>query len=218
MHLWLFNALYLRPGHDQIVIATQRCVDHQGRNDRKGLVERHAYVSHRPHPSILTIQYALAEQRAQKNQWYHRLPVCKEEYGCMVGAGLTPARGPTGGGQPRPYHTSVLLFTNGKAVIPLIFLSTLLRESILDSENRRVGSVRDVCVSLDETFPVITALVVYTSLGGNNDLIVPWSQVQSIEEPEVHLTVKQDQVTPYIPHDNELMLRRDILDKQIVDT
>jgi magnesium transporter len=108
--------------------------------------------------------------------------------------------------------------SNGKAVIPLIFLSTLLRESILDSENRRVGSVRDVCVSLDETFPVITALVIYTSLGGNNDLIVPWSQVQSIEEPEVHLTVKQDQVIPYVPDGNELLLRRDILDKQIVDT
>src|SRR6266700_3004471 len=88
----------------------------------------------------------------------------------------------------------------------------------MDSDNRRVGSVRDVCVSLDETFPVITALVVYTSLGGNNDLIIPWSQVHSIEEPEVHLTVKQDQVIPYVPHTNELLLRRDILDKQIVDT
>src|SRR3954453_14142327 len=50
----------------------------------------------------------------------------------------------------------------GKAVVPLIFLSTLLRESVLDFDNRRIGSVRDICVSLDETFPVITALVAST--------------------------------------------------------
>src|SRR5436190_3782526 len=55
-------------------------------------------------------------------------------------------------------------------------------------------------------------------LGGNNDLIIPWSQVHSIEEPQVHLTIRQDQIMPYVPGSNELLLRRDILDKQIVDT
>ena len=100
----------------------------------------------------------------------------------------------------------------------MIFLSALLRQSIVDNDNRRVGSVRDVCVSLDETFPVITALVAYTSLGSNSDLIIPWSQIHSIEESEVRLTVKNDQIVPYTPDPNELLLRRDILDKQIVDT
>ena len=103
-------------------------------------------------------------------------------------------------------------------MVPLIFLSTLLRESILDFDNRRVGAVRDICVSLDETFPVITALVASTSLNSNRDLIIPWSQVNSIEEPQITLTVPQDQITPYIPGSDEILLRRDILDKQIVDT
>ncbi len=99
----------------------------------------------------------------------------------------------------------------------MIFLSSLLRQSVYDNENHRVGGVRDVCVTLNETFPVVTALVVHSSLS-NDDKIIPWTQVESIERTPVHLTVKQTQITPYVPLAEELLLRRDILDKQIVDT
>jgi magnesium transporter len=99
----------------------------------------------------------------------------------------------------------------------MIFLSALLRQSVYDSENRRVGAVRDVCVALNETFPTITALVVHSS-EGNGTIFIPWSQVASIEEFPLRLAVPQAQITPYIPHTDELLLRRDILDKQIVDT
>lgn len=98
----------------------------------------------------------------------------------------------------------------------MIFLSDLLRRSIVDNDHRRVGSVRDVCVSLDETFPVVTALVVHRI--GNGETMVPWSQVATVEGPEVRLNVTKDSITPYIPHTEELLLKRDILDKQIVDT
>jgi magnesium transporter len=99
----------------------------------------------------------------------------------------------------------------------MIFLSSLLRQSVYDNENRRVGGVRDVCVALDETFPVVTALVVHSSLS-NDDKIIPWTQVENIEFSPVRLTVNQTQITPYVPLTDELLLRRDILDKQIVDT
>jgi magnesium transporter len=99
----------------------------------------------------------------------------------------------------------------------MIFLSTLLRQSVYDADNRRVGAVRDVYVTLNETFPVVTALIVHTSVGGD-DLLIPWSQVQSIEELPVALTVSQSHIVAYEPEGNELLLRRDILDKQIVDT
>jgi Mg2+ transporter MgtE len=106
-----------------------------------------------------------------------------------------------------------------KVVIAMIFLSTLLRQSIYDIEGRRVGALRDICVSLNETFPVVTALVVHSSLGnGNADTIIPWSVVDSLEEPKIHLLVKQALIQSYTPRSDELLLRRDILDKQIVDT
>jgi magnesium transporter len=101
----------------------------------------------------------------------------------------------------------------------MIFLSTLLRQSIYDIEGRRLGVLRDVCVTLDEAFPVVTALVVRSPLGNSlNDMIIPWYQVNSLEEGKIHLVVKQSHIASYTPHPDELLLRRDILDKQIVDT
>ena len=101
----------------------------------------------------------------------------------------------------------------------MIFLSTLLRQSIYDIEGRRLGVLRDICVTLHETFPVVTALVVRSPLGNSqNDMIIPWYQVNSLEEPQIHLVVKQPQVASYTPQSDELLLKRDILDKQIVDT
>ena len=99
----------------------------------------------------------------------------------------------------------------------MIFLSTLLRQSIYDIEGKRLGVLRDICVSLNETFPAVTALIAHATLG-NITMVIPWSQVDSIEEPQIHLTVKQARVASYTPQPDELLLRRDILDKQIVDT
>ncbi len=99
----------------------------------------------------------------------------------------------------------------------MIFLSTLLRQSVYDQAGHRIGGVRDVCVALQETFPVVTALVVHPSLG-NRDLVIPWTCVQSIEEFPVRLTVTQANLPSYTSQPDELLLRRDILDKQIVDT
>ncbi len=102
-------------------------------------------------------------------------------------------------------------------MIPLIYLSTLLRQSVHDSEGRRLGTLWDLYVSPRETFPCVTALVVRPPLN-TNTLVVPWSQVHSLEETPITLKVRQAEITPYTPQPDELLLKRDILDKQIVDT
>jgi magnesium transporter len=99
----------------------------------------------------------------------------------------------------------------------MIFLSALLHKNIYDVDHRRVGSLRDICVELHETFPVVTALIL-SSASGNNRMIIPWSQIQSIEETPIRLLVKQIEISSYEPRSEELLLKRDILDKQIVDT
>src|SRR5207248_2308983 len=107
-----------------------------------------------------------------------------------------------------------------KAVILMIFLSTLLRKNIFDSEEHRLGILKDICVSLNDTFPTVTPLIVSpSSLSiGNSDMIIPWSQVEKLETEPIHLAVKQSRIASYTPDQDELLLRRDILDKQIVDT
>lgn len=98
----------------------------------------------------------------------------------------------------------------------MIFLSILLRQSVYDINNHRVGSLRDVYVELKETFPVVTALVVNPSMSMAR-IIIPWSQVHSIEEEQIHLTVPQEQIAAYTPREDELLLKRELLDTQIVD-
>src|SRR5205085_6687459 len=92
--------------------------------------------------------------------------------------------------------------------------------SIFDSEEHRLGILKDICVSLNDTFPTVTALIVSpSSLSiGNSDMIIPWSQVEKLETEPIHLTVKQSRIASYTPDQDELLLSRDILDKQIVDT
>lgn len=99
----------------------------------------------------------------------------------------------------------------------MIFLSALLHESIYDSADHRIGTLHDIAVSLNETFPVVTALIVNPS-SGSHKLIIPWPQVHSIEESPIRLAVNQSEITSYEIHNDEFLLKRDILDKQIVDT
>ena len=101
----------------------------------------------------------------------------------------------------------------------MIFLSTLLRQQVCDLEGRRLGTLKDVCVSPNETFPAVTALVISQSNLSNTTLIIPWFQVDNLEaEQKIYLTVTQSRLEVYTPRPDEILLKRDILDKQIVDT
>jgi magnesium transporter len=104
-----------------------------------------------------------------------------------------------------------------KVVIQMIFLSMLLRQSVYDVDNHRVGTLRDVYVELKETFPVVTALVVNGPMSTGR-IVIPFSQVHSIEEGPIRLTVPQEQIASYTPREDELLLMQNLLDTQIVDT
>lgn len=104
-----------------------------------------------------------------------------------------------------------------KVVKDMIFLSALLRQSIYDTSRIRVGILQDICISLQETFPVITALIVQSN-NGQGQRIIPWTQVHSIEQMPLELNVPATEIENYTPRETEMLLRRDLLDKQIVDT
>jgi magnesium transporter len=122
----------------------------------------------------------------------------------------------------------------------MIFLSTLLRRPVYDSDNQRVGTLRDLYVSLQDIFPKVTALVVKSDtrpigpdgagngrrnggsgpLTGSQELIIPWEQVVSLEEETISLNVPAERIESLPPggQAGDLRLARDLLDKQIVDT
>lgn len=102
----------------------------------------------------------------------------------------------------------------------MIYFSELLNRPVRDAENRKVGSLRDLVVSVDSVFPTVVA-VILQGRGlplGRETLNIPWSQITNLEERELYLSVPLAQLQTYQPREGELLLGRDILDKQILDT
>jgi Mg2+ transporter MgtE len=103
----------------------------------------------------------------------------------------------------------------------MIYLSELLNRPVRDADNHKVGTLRDVVVSLASVFPTVVGLVIQRPKGlalGSETMTIPWSQVTNLEEKQIYLKVPQHLLSTYQPKEDELLLGRDILDKQIVDT
>lgn len=105
----------------------------------------------------------------------------------------------------------------------MIYLSDLLKEPVWDSQGRRVGVLCDLVIAGHESFPAITAVAIQPlsprpSLHTPSPVLVPAHQFSSLEDRRLTLLVPWEQVTPYTIQDGEILLARDVLDKQIVDT
>lgn len=64
-------------------------------------------------------------------------------------------------------------------------LTRLQRREVVDGDGRRVGTVVDVAVSLAETYPAVTHLLVHTAPGST--VVIPWSQVRWVGETRLEL-------------------------------
>lgn len=83
-----------------------------------------------------------------------------------------------------------------------------------DSAGEMVGSISDLIVTPGSQFPVVTAAVVSTAR--NETISVPWNLVDIVER-ELRLSVAKDDIPAYKPGDEDIYLKQDLLDKQIVD-
>lgn len=98
----------------------------------------------------------------------------------------------------------------------MLFASRLQNQPVIDSRGGVVGSVKDLVVKLGSKYPYITAVVLQCP--GKDDIFIPWASVRSFEESEVVLTTSLDELGTFVQRDDEALLIKDILDKQIVDT
>jgi sporulation protein YlmC with PRC-barrel domain len=94
----------------------------------------------------------------------------------------------------------------------VLALTDHLGQELIDARGRRVGRVRDLAVRLGERFPAVVALV--ADVGGAERRI-PWSEVATFEGSQVAL--RADLPAAAAEPRDELRLRRDVLDTQVVD-
>ncbi len=97
------------------------------------------------------------------------------------------------------------------------FLSDLIGKIVADVNGVRVGRLEDLVASTSTASarPSVVALVVRRS---NSQMLVPYKSVAVPFGPGVSLNQESEALTDYHPHEQDLYLVRDVLDKQIIDT
>jgi CBS domain-containing protein len=96
----------------------------------------------------------------------------------------------------------------------MLYLSQVLGRSIRDVEGEAVASIKDVVVRLGEDHPPVTGLV---ARYGRREFYVPRTRFSEFGTPGARLVADTLDLTPFARRDGEVLLARDVLDKQLID-
>lgn len=102
----------------------------------------------------------------------------------------------------------------------IIFLTHWLSRPVVDSRGSEVGTLKDLVVSLWGLHPRVSKLII--ARPGEEDLLLAWDAVAELAEtptgPTVILNRPREELQATDLRGNEMALRRNILDKKVVDT
>lgn len=97
------------------------------------------------------------------------------------------------------------------------YLSEMLKLPVLDANGEKLGVVNDMGIATGEVFPHVTSLAFKGP--GKTPFMISWRKyVDHIDADGVHLKTPATDVRFSYLQPDELLLARDILNKQIVDT
>ena len=97
----------------------------------------------------------------------------------------------------------------------LIALSEIVGLPILERQGEQIARVKDVVARLQEgAYPVVTGLV---SRAGGRDFYIPIARVAEIGARRVRLASGTVDVGRFQRRDGELLLSRDVVDRQVID-
>ena len=96
----------------------------------------------------------------------------------------------------------------------MLYLSQAVGRSVLDASGEPLGKVDDLIVAVGDRYPPVTGLVVATD---RRRIFLPWSQVARFDASGARLSTATIDITRFQQRPNEIGLRADLLDKQIVD-
>ncbi len=97
----------------------------------------------------------------------------------------------------------------------MLYLSQVLNRPIRDLEGERVATIRDVIVRLGEDdHPPVTGVV---ARFGRRDFFLSRWRITELDEHGVRLNSDKLDLRPFMRRDGEVLLARDVLDKQLID-
>jgi len=95
-----------------------------------------------------------------------------------------------------------------------LFISEILKKPVLDPKGDELGKVRDFLVIRGEPLPKISSIIIERKRELYN---LPWSDLSIFNKRIISANIYGEALQPYELDEKDLLLVRDILDKQIVD-
>ena len=99
----------------------------------------------------------------------------------------------------------------------MFYLTNMLGRPVFDSSGEKLGIISDVAISTGEVFPRITSLAFKGP--GKTPFMISWRKyVDTFTEDEITLNCESFNIRFSYLQPDEVLLARDLLDQQIVDT
>ncbi len=96
----------------------------------------------------------------------------------------------------------------------MLFLSQIIGRPVRDPAGEPLGTIADLIVAIGEQYPPVTGLVVKTE---RRKIFLPWRSVEALDASGARLRVATIDIGKFRQRPDEILLRGDLLDKQIVD-
>ncbi|MBI5374868.1 MAG: CBS domain-containing protein [Candidatus Schekmanbacteria bacterium] len=96
-----------------------------------------------------------------------------------------------------------------------IFLSEVIGKKIYDREGESIGKLTDLVIRLGDVFPRVVALAAETAK--NETTVIPFENLELFNRSTITTVILKGEVNGRQILENEMLICRDLLDKQIVD-
>ncbi len=94
------------------------------------------------------------------------------------------------------------------------FLTRCVGLPVRDPSGEPLGAIADLIVAIGGKYPPVTGLVVRTD---RRRIFIPWSDVDVFDDDGAHLRVRTIDIGNFHQRQNEILLKANLLDRQIVD-
>ncbi len=96
----------------------------------------------------------------------------------------------------------------------MLYLSQVIGRPVRDRNDEPIGKVADLIVAVGDRYPPVTGLVVETD---RRRIFLPWTSVDRLDESGAKLSTLTMDLGKFHQRPDEILLRTDLMDKQIVD-
>jgi magnesium transporter len=95
-----------------------------------------------------------------------------------------------------------------------LYVSEFIKKPIVSPDGEKIGKLKDLIVSSDNSYPIIKALSVNTS--DKKVITIPWKYVGDLNK-EIILKNNLSEIKEYVSQKHDINLLEDVMDRQVVD-